>query len=129
MARKPSTTLTDAELRLMDIVWSLGPSTVQQVVDALPAGEPLAYSTVLTMMRILERKGYLKHEKEGRAFMYRALIGREEARKGALRHVMQRFFEDSPELLLLKLMENEDLDAKDLDRLKALLDNASEDES
>ena len=113
----------------MDIVWNLGPSTVQQVVDALPTGEPLAYSTVLTMMRILERKGYLKHVKEGRAYIYRPVIGRDEARKGALRHVMQRFFEDSPELLVLNLMENEDLDAGDIDRLKALLDAASEDEA
>ncbi|MEZ4703355.1 MAG: BlaI/MecI/CopY family transcriptional regulator [Rhodothermales bacterium] len=128
MARKTSTTLTDAELRLMDIVWDLGPATVQHVVDALPADEPLAYSTVLTMMRILERKGYLAHSKEGRAFIYRPLIGRDEARKGALKHIIQRFFDDSPELLVLNLMENDAIDAKDLDRLKALLDAASEDE-
>jgi predicted transcriptional regulator len=128
MARKTSSTLTDAELRLMDIVWERGPSTVQDVVDALPQDDPLAYSTVLTMLRILERKGYLTHKKEGRAYVYHAVIARREARRGALRHVMERFFEDSPELLLLNLLEHDELDPGDLDRLKALINTAPDDE-
>ena len=128
MARKTSSTLTDAELRLMDIVWELGPATVQDVVDALPADDPLAYSTVLTMLRILEKKGYLTHKKEGRAYVYHAIVAQQEARKGALKHVMQRFFDDSPELLVLNLLEHDGLDKDDLERLKALINAAPDDE-
>ena len=128
MARKASSTLTDAELRLMDIVWELGPSTVQDVVDALPADEPLAYSTVLTMMRILEKKGYVEHEKRGRAYVYRAVVEQDEARQGALRHLMSRFFDDSPELLMLNLLEHEGFNEADLDRIKSLINAAPDDE-
>lgn len=128
MARKESSTLTDAELRLMDIIWDRGPSTVQDVVDALPAEDPLAYSTVLTMLRILDRKGYLTHKKEGRAFVYHTVVEKQEARRGALRHVMSRFFEDSPELLVMNLLEHDELKDIDLERLKSLINNAPEDE-
>lgn len=126
MARKESQTLTDAELRLMQIVWKLGPSTVQAVVNALPEDTPLAYSTVLTMLRILEKKGYLEHHKEGRAYVYHPVVGRKEARKGALKHLMQRFFDNSPQLLLMNLMDDEGLDEADLDRLRQIIENSGE---
>lgn len=122
MARKKSATLTDAELRLMEIIWERGPSTVQEVVDALPADSPLAYSTVLTMLRILEQKDYLTHKKDGRAFVYHATVEKQEAQRGALQHLMKRFFDDSPELLVLNLMENSSIDAADLERLKSMID-------
>ena len=128
MARKKSSTLTDAELRLMDIIWDRGPSTVQDVVDALPADSPLAYSTVLTMLRILEKKSYLTHKKEGRAFVYQAAVEKQEARQGALQHLMKRFFDDSPELLVLNLMESSSFDAADLDRLKSMIDAAPDED-
>ena len=73
MARRKSPTLTEVELELMDVLWDRGEATVADIVEALPE-ERLAYSSVLTMMRILEQKGYVTHEKEGRAFIYRALI-------------------------------------------------------
>lgn len=126
MARKESQTLTDAELRLMQIVWKQGPSTVQAVVDALPEDTPLAYSTVLTMLRILEKKGYLEHHKEGRAFVYHPVVGRTEARKGALKHLMQRFFDNSPQLLLMNLIQDEGLDESELDQLRQLIENSGE---
>ena len=128
MARKESQTLTDAELRLMQIVWELGPSTVQAVVDALPEDTPLAYSTVLTMLRILEKKGYLEHHKEGRAFVYHPVVGRGEARKGALKHLMQRFFDNSPQLLLLNLMEDESLNEDELKQLRQIIEDSGEDQ-
>ena len=81
MARPKSPTLTEAELRLMDVLWKKEAATVSDVVAALPGKEPLAYSTVLTTLRILERKGYLSHEKEGRAYVYQPVVGREEARE------------------------------------------------
>ena len=81
MARKKSANLTDAELRLMDVVWEKGEATVSEVAEALPRELGLAYNTVLTTLRILEEKGFLRHTKakEGRAFVYRAVVDREQA--------------------------------------------------
>ena len=118
MARRKSPTLTEAELKLMDIIWHQGQATVNDVVDALPKDEKLAYSTVLTTLRILEQKGYLRHHKEGRAFVYEPLVDRKGARKNVVRYVMSRFFDNSAELLVLNLLENGDIDAAELERLK-----------
>jgi len=118
MARKKSPALTDAELRLMEVVWRLGSATVSDVVEHLPRNVPLAYSTVLTTLRILENKGYLKHVKEGRAYVYRPLIGRDQARDKALTHLLRRFFEGSPELLMLNLVESRKVDPEALRRLR-----------
>ena len=118
MARRKSPTLTEAELKLMNIIWKKDQATVSEVVAALPKGNKLAYSTVLTTMRILEQKGYLQHRKEGRAFVYEPIVDRRGARKNAMRYMMSRFFDDSPELLVLNLLENGDIDAVGLERLK-----------
>lgn len=122
MARKPSALLTDAELRLMQVIWKQGGSTVQDVVNAFPTNALPAYSTVLTTLRILERKGYLSHRKQGRAFVYEPVVDKDTVQQGALRHFMQRFFDGSPELLAMNLMENTELDLDDLAHLKALID-------
>ena len=124
MARKQSPTLTDAELRLMKILWERGPSTVGDVVETLPDDEPLAYSTVLTTLRILEQKGYLRHEKQGRAYVYHAVVDRGAARRTALRYVMDRFFNNSPEQLVLGVLESEDMDLADLERLKKMIEES-----
>jgi predicted transcriptional regulator len=116
--RKKSLHLTDAELRLMDVLWAKGKATVSDVVEGLPEDIPLAYSTVLTTLRILENKGYIRHTKEGRAFVYQPVVDREEAREGAVKHLLRRFFENSPELLMLNLIESTKIDAKELQRLR-----------
>ncbi len=122
MARKRAANLTDGEMRLMRVVWERGAVTVQAVADSLPdAGAPLAYNTVLTTMRILERKGYLTREKAGRAHVYSAAISREEARGKVVRHLVETFFDDSPELLLLSLLDGEKVSAAELDRLKRMI--------
>jgi predicted transcriptional regulator len=94
MARKPSPTLTDAELRPMEILWKRGPSTVADVASALPKKLGLSYSTVLTTLRILEQKGYVKHTKEGQAYLYHPIVDRSQARKKVLKHVLNCFFDD-----------------------------------
>ena len=124
MARSSSPTLTDAELRLMKILWAQGPSTVSDVVKALPDTVPLAYSTVLTTLRILEQKGYLRHEKEGRAYVYHSLVDRSVARRSAVRYLMDRFFNNSPEQLVLNMLEHDDLDLSDLEQLKKMIDES-----
>ena len=118
MGRKKSSSLTDAELRLMEVVWEKGKATVADVVEGLPSDIPLAYSTVLTTLRILENKGYLRHTKDGRSFIYHPVVEREQARENALSHLLRRFFEDSPELLMLNLMERGKIDARELARLR-----------
>jgi len=96
MARKQSPTLTEAELPIMDILWQKGSAVVTDVVVGL-ANSAVAYNTVLTTLRILERKGYVRHTKEGRAFVYHPVVERGEASRKAVRNLVKRFFQDSPE--------------------------------
>ena len=121
MARRPSPTLTDAELRPMEVLWERGPSTVSDVVNALPQELGLSYSTVLTTLRILEQKGYVRHTKEGQAYVYHAVIDQNQAQKKVLKHILSRFFDNSPELLVLRVLETEKLDAEDLQRIRELI--------
>jgi predicted transcriptional regulator len=123
LPRKKSLNLTEAEFRLMDIVWDKGAATVGEVVAALPGEPALAYNTVLTTLRILEQKGYVRHTKprEGRAFVYRAVVGRKQASRNALRHIVRRFFGNSPELLVLNLLDDGDLSQQELRKIRNLL--------
>jgi predicted transcriptional regulator len=123
-----SVTLTEAELRLMDVLWQKGPSTVQQVQEALPKKSPLAYNSVLTTIRVLEQKGYLKHAKDGRAHVYRPLVKREEATRSEIRHLAQRFFKNSHEMLVLNILEDRGVDAEELERLRRLMEETQPDE-
>jgi predicted transcriptional regulator len=120
MARRQSPTLTEAELPIMDVLWEKGSAAVTDVVAAMPDSS-VAYNTVLTTLRILERKGYVRHTKDGRAFVYHPVVERGEASRKAVQNVMKRFFQDSPELLILKVLEDEQLDQVELDRLKRLI--------
>jgi BlaI family transcriptional regulator, penicillinase repressor len=117
---KQSVILTEAELRIMEVLWTHGASTVQQVVDWLPSN--LAYNSVLTTIRILEKKGHVKHAKDGRAFVYEAVIGRDEASRSEIRHLLSRFFRNSHEALLLNILQNEEIDEVQLKRLRSMLD-------
>ena len=123
MARQKSRQLTEAEQRLMDILWTLESGTVAEIADALPKKLDLAYNTVLTMMRILEDKGYVRHtkSKEGRAFIYRPIVSREQASRSALHHLLGRFFGNSAEALVLNLIESETLSEQERERIRTLL--------
>ncbi len=121
MPRKKSPTLTDAELRLMDVIWTLGSANTTDVLKALPGDDQLAYTTVLTTLRILEDKGYLRHTKDGKSFVYHPLVDRASVRQSALRHLVSRFFQNSPELLVSNLIADEQLSPKDLQRLKKMI--------
>jgi len=126
MARKRSVPLTEVELRLMEIVWASGPATVGQIVEAIPAGARPAYNTVQTMMKILERKGYVTHRAEGRAFVYESVVDRDAAARTALSHVMQRFFGGSPRALALNLIEGDQLTEDELDELERTIKRAKD---
>jgi predicted transcriptional regulator len=127
MPPKKSITLTEAELRLMKILWQRGESVVSDLVAAMPYGETLAYNSVLTTVRILEQKGYVDHRQEGRAFVYRPCVAEHEASRSEVRHVLSRFFGNSRERLLLSLLGDEEISAEELRRLKEAIQNAAED--
>lgn len=127
MPPKKSNTLTEAELRLMKILWRRGESAVNDLVAAIPDAEPLAYNSVLTTIRILEQKGYVKHRQEGRAFIYSAVIAEQDASRSEVKHVLSRFFGNSRERLLLTLLGDGDITRDELERLKAAIREAAPD--
>lgn len=121
MARSSSPTLTEAELRLMKVLWERGPSTTGEVVAALADDVLLAESTVRTMLGILKDKGYVKTTPRGRALVFHPLVGQEEARRGVIRYLLHRFFDGSREELVLNVLKDEDLDPDEIARLRRLI--------
>jgi predicted transcriptional regulator len=124
VARRKSAALTDAELRLMQVLWDKGHATVGEVVGLLDGPRRPVYNTVLTLLRIMEQKGYVTHAASGRAFVYSPIIDRSQARRRALENVLTRFFDGSPSLLMLNLLEYEQVNSLELQRLKALIDRS-----
>ncbi len=122
MPPRTSPTLTEAELRIMNVLWQKGSGSVQQILDGLPKKPLLAYNSVLTTVRILEKKGYVKHVKDGRAHIYLPLVGRKEATRFEIRHLVNRFFENSHELLVMNILEDASIDEQELQKLRKMLD-------
>lgn len=121
MARRSSPILTDGEARLMQVLWQLRQATVADVVAAI-GGDKVSYSTVQTMLRILENKRYVAHRKSGRAFIYRPVVDQKQARRKALRHLVARFFDNSPSLLVLNVLEDKQIDPREIARLRKLFE-------
>ena len=111
----------------MKLLWARGESAVGELVSAMPEGEILAYNSVLTTIRILEKKGYVTHRQEGRAFIYRPCIAELDASRSEIRHMIQRFFGNSRERLLLSLLGDGDISADELQRLKDAIAQAADD--
>lgn len=128
MPPKRSITLTPAELRLMKVLWTRGESSVADMVTATADETPLAYTSVLTTIRILEKKGYVTHRQDGRAFLYSACVAENEASRSEVRHVLQRFFGNSRERLLLSLLGDEEITPDELRRLKEAIARMPEDD-
>jgi|SRR5262249_5009933 len=124
MARPRSPALTDAEARVMAVLWRQQPVTVADVLAALKKKRAVSYSTVQTILRILETKGYVTHEKVARAFYYRPRVDERQARRRALRHLVARLFDNSPSLLVLNVLEDERLAADELARVKKLIEQS-----
>jgi predicted transcriptional regulator len=123
---KQSETLTDAELRVMKVLWDKGSGTVQQVLDSITQRPALAYNSVLTTIRVLERKGYLKHSKDGRAHVFVPMVMEADASRTEIRHLVSRFFRDSHEDLVLNILEERGIDQDELDRLRKMLDRSDD---
>ena len=124
MPPRVSETLTEAELRVMNVLWAKGPASVQQVLDWLTEKPELAYNSVLTTIRVLEKKGYVEHEKDGRAHIYRPLVARADASRTEVRRLVSRFFGNSQELFL-NLLEEQNLDPDEVKRLRKMLEEAN----
>jgi predicted transcriptional regulator len=105
----------------MNVLWDRGHGTVGDIANNVDTDPPLAYNTVLTTLRILENKGFVRHTKQSRAFIYEPLIDRQEASGGAVRHLLARFFNDSPALLVANLLKDERIRKRDLDKLRKLI--------
>jgi predicted transcriptional regulator len=129
MPPKRSITLTPAELRLMKVLWTRGESSVADMVAATSDETPLAYTSVLTTIRILEKKGYVTHRADGRAFLYSACVAEHEASRSEVRHILQRFFGNSRERLLLSLLGDEEITPDELRRLKEAIARMPEDDA
>ena len=124
MPRRQSETLTEAELPIMNVLWLKGYGTVQSILDSLSNEPPLAYNSVLTTIRVLERKGYVKHSKDGRAHVYAPLIAREDATRSEISHLVGRFFKNSHEQLILNILEDKGIETGELDRLREMLERS-----
>jgi BlaI family transcriptional regulator, penicillinase repressor len=124
MARKTSAALTDAEAAVMAIVWRLRKASVGDVVAAMNETRAVTYSTVQTILRILETKGYVTHQKVARAFIYEPVVDERQARRRALRHLVNRLFEGSPSLLVLNVLEDEDINPAEREQLRKLIERA-----
>ncbi len=123
MPPRQSGTLTEAELRIMNVLWLKGSGSVQKVLDSITetSTPSLAYNSVLTTIRVLERKGYLKHLKDGRAHIYTPVVGQQEATRSEIRHLVSRFFKNSHEQLVLNLLEDQGLGREEIGRLREML--------
>ena len=122
MPPRQSEVLTEAELRVMKVLWERGSGTVQQVLDSMEEKPALAYNSVLTVIRILERKGYVKHIKDGRAHVYAPVVRQQEATRSEIRRLAGRFFGNSHEDLVLNILEDRGMEREELARLRKMLD-------
>jgi BlaI family penicillinase repressor len=118
--RTAKSVLTDQELEIMKIVWQLEQATVRDVYEKLLEGRRIAYTTVMTLMKILETKGYLKKESSERAFIYRPSKPKKQVIRGMVQEFIDRVFNGSAEPLLLHLVEDEALTKKELNELVRL---------
>ncbi len=119
-------TFTERELDIMSVLWRAGSGTVAEVKEALEV--ELGYTSVLKMLQILERKGHIRHEKEGRAYRYFPTVTPEDAGRSALGRVVDKIFHGSAELTLTHLVETRSLSDEELDRMRQLLDELSDEE-
>jgi len=130
MTDMPLAALSPAETEILRIVWQLARGTVQQVQDDLPARRQIAYATVQTLLRRLEKKGYVTHEVQGKAHVFRPAVRREEVIRRTVRDFVERLFGGDPVPLLLHLADQTQLDAEDVQRLRAQIEgNRNQDES
>src|SRR5581483_3990610 len=115
--------LTAAELEMMNVIWRMGPCSVAQVLEQLRPTRELAYTSVSTIVRILEQKGYVTSQKAGRGHLYSAAVSRDDYQAMSLRHLVNNVFEGTPTLLVRRLLDSDTLSAEELAEIRSLLRN------
>lgn len=130
MAKKKGTDirLGRLELQIMNVIWELGTATVHDVKEALGKGRKPAYTTISTMMRKIEEKGYLDHDVDNRTFVYRPTISQADVRKGILGDILERLFEGSPALLMNSIIEQDRISGEELLQIEKLIKEAKQNE-
>jgi BlaI family transcriptional regulator, penicillinase repressor len=118
--------LTRQELQIMKVIWGLGGATVKDVCDIMSQTKAVAYTTILTLMGILEDKGALTHTRLGRAFLFRPLLSRQQATRNMVHDVIMRFFDGSPERLVEEILEGGMLEPDQLETVRTLVDSRQE---
>ena len=124
MARKSSSTLTEVEQRLMEVLWAKKRASVAEVLLGLSKRPKPAFNTVQTMLRILEQKGYVRHDEVGRGFVYYPIVDRASASKAAVKQLLTRFFDDSAGQLAVNLLSDADLTRDDIARVERMIAEA-----
>jgi predicted transcriptional regulator len=119
--RKNQKPLTAAELEMMNILWRIGPCTIAQMLEALAPGRELAYTSVSTIVRILEQKGFVSSEKAGRGHLYSAAVPKDDYQARSLKHLVRNVFDGTPSLVVSRLLDSDALSATDLEQIRALL--------
>lgn len=124
MARPSSPTVTEVEQALLEVLWDAGEASVREVTDRLSLTRPVAYTTVLTMLGVLHKKHLVHYRQEGRAFIYRPAVTKDEVRDHAIGNLMQQLFDGSPEMLALHLLQNHGVDPDRIRTLRQKVDAA-----
>ena len=124
MARPPATVPTEVERTILEVLWAKQQASAREVTDVLAETRTVAYTTVQTMLKILDRKGFVTHQSDGRTYIYRPAITRAQARSSALRQLVGQFFGGSPEALAQHLLSEHEIDLADLEVLQAQIDAA-----
>jgi len=122
MARRKGNTLTELELELMNVLWRKGRASVNDIREALAEERPLAYTSISTMMGILEKKGYVTHDTVGRTYVYAPLVERTRAQRSLIQNLLHRVFHGSPALLMLNIIASEDISSSELDHVQRAID-------
>jgi BlaI family transcriptional regulator, penicillinase repressor len=126
MARPPSLTVTETERALLEVLWESGEASVREVTNRLSQHRSVAYTTVLTMLGILHKKNLVSYRQEGRAFIYRPIVTKDDVRNHALGNLMEQLFDGSPEMMTLHLLKSHDVDPEKILALREKVKAAKE---
>lgn len=129
MSRSTSRHPTELELEILKVLWRIGPATVRQIRDELASVRDLAYTTVMTMMTIMDTKGYVKRTKDGRSFIYEAIYQEQKASRNMLQDVVDRLFGGSTKAVMQHLLETSELDEDELKQIRQIINRKAREKS
>ncbi len=126
--KKPGNLLTDVELEFMTILWGIEQGSVKDILAGMPVGRDLAYTSGATILRILDEKGFVKSRKEGKTLIYTPLLGKDAYQTRSLQNLSRTLFDDTPAMLVARLVDDAGLTEQDLQEIRALVEGRLRDE-